>query len=70
MIAAGSGGFQSIALILQVCITYSVDRLIVKIWKYNLKQKRTKLEVVLSVNQEMTGKETMRKKFKWIDLTY
>lgn len=29
-------GYQRIALMLQVSIMYSVDRLIIKIWKYNL----------------------------------
>lgn len=50
--------------------TSSVDRVVVNMWKYDLKQKGAKMEVVLSVKQEKVGKKIMRKKFKWIELTY
>ena len=55
------GGSERTALMSQVCITYGVDRLIMKIQEYNLKQMGAKKEVELFINQGKTGKETLGK---------
>ena len=61
MILTDKEGSERLALMSQVCIIYSVDRLIMKIWEYNLKQKEATKEVELFINQGNTRKETGKK---------